>query len=266
MHDFRFADDVPVAWTYHRGTARWLFNASAGGESPALVPGRENGGLAWTPLPPAELPDVPLADALRARVSCRRFLADPVGLDQLACVLRASYGSETRSGEVMQDRPAPSGGGLYPLEATLLVRAVDGLEPGVYHYVPAANGLEQVQAIDLPRAFLTYLFMGQPWVAEAAVICVLSFVGARSLTKYGDRGYRYALIEAGHTMQNLNLAAAACGLGSVDLGGFYDDELAVLAGLDVEREIPLYCCAIGRPDAHPDDRMDVRALDRGQAP
>jgi len=123
-----------------------------------------------------------------------------------------------------------------------------------------------VQAIDLPRAFLTYLFMGQPWVAEAAVICVLSFVGARSLTKYGDRGYRYALIEAGHTMQNLNLAAAACGLGSVDLGGFYDDELAVLAGLDVEREIPLYCCAIGRPDANPDDRMDVRALDRGQAP
>lgn len=93
--------------------------------------------------------------------------------------------------------------------------------------------------------------MGQPWVAEAAVITVLSFAGGRSLTKYGDRGYRYALLEAGHTMQNLNLAVSALGLGCVNLGGFYDDELAVLAGIDVEREVPLYCCAI-------DDRMPRR--------
>lgn len=266
MHDFRFADDVPVAWTYHRGTARWLFNASAGGDSPPVLPGRENGALPWTPLPPAELPQLPLADALRARVSCRRFRTEPIGLAQVAAVLRASYGIETRSGTVMQDRPPPSGGGLYPLEVTLLVRAVETLVPGIYHYVPSADGLEQVQALDLPRPFLTYLFMGQPWVAEAAVVCVLSFAGGRSLTKYGDRGYRYALIEAGHTMQNLNLAAAACGLGSVDLGGFYDDELAVLAGIDIEREIPLYCCALGAPDADPQDRMAVRALDRGQTP
>lgn len=263
MRDFSFAEDVPAAWTYHRSTARWLFNASSGAESPPVVPGREDGALPWTPLPDGPALGVPLDEALRGRVSCRRFLAEPVALAALASLLRAGYGVDGRSGPVMQDRPVPSGGGLYPLEITLLVRAVTGLQPGVHHYVPAADGLEQIRAIDLPSAFLTYLFMGQPWVAEAALVAVISFVGERSLTKYGDRGYRYALLEAGHLMQNVNLAASGLGLGCVNLGGFYDDELAALAGIDIQREFPLYCSAIGLPDAEASDRMAIRALERG---
>lgn len=291
MRDFTFADDTPAAWTYHRSTARWLFNASSGGESPPVVPGREDGSLPWTPLPPSAwpppglpqaglppatlpqnglretgLPEIGLRDVLRARVSCRRFRADAVSLPALSTLLSAGYGTESRSGPVLQDRPVPSGGGLYPLELSLLVRAVDGLAPGVYHYVPAARGLELVRAVELPRAFVTYLFMGQPWVAEAALVGVISFAGGRSLTKYGDRGYRYALLEAGHVMQNLNLAVAALGLGAVNLGGFYDDELATLIGIDIEQEIPLYCTAIGVPDADASDRMAMRALERGTSP
>lgn len=266
MRDFAFADDTPAAWSYHRSTARWLFNASSGGESPPVVPGREDGSLPWTPLPADAPLDLRLDEALRARVSCRRFRPDPVPLDRLGRLLSAGYGVAQRSGPVMQDRPVPSGGGLYPLELSLLVRAVDGLEPGVYHYVPAAHGLEQVRAVELPQVFLGYLFMGQPWVAEAALIVVISFAGGRSLPKYGDRGYRYALLEAGHLMQNLNLAAAGLGLGVVNLGGFYDDELASLAGIDIEQEIPLYCAALGVPDAEASDRMGMRALERGSSP
>ncbi|MFT4217416.1 MAG: SagB/ThcOx family dehydrogenase [Micropruina sp.] len=266
MRDFAFADDTPAAWTYHRATARWLFNASSGGESPPVVPGREDGGLPWTPLPAPMGLDIGLADAMRARVSCRRFRVDAVPLGTLSTLLAAGYGIENRSGPIMLDRPVPSGGGLYPLEITLLVRAVDGIAAGVHHYVPASHGLELVRAVELPPAFLTYLFMGQPWVAEAALICVLSFAGGRSLSKYGDRGYRYGLFEAGHLMQNLNLAAAGLGLGAVNLGGFYDDELATLAGVDIEREIPLYCSAIGLPDATASDRMGMRALERGTSP
>ena len=110
MPDFRFAAGVPVAWTYHRGTARWLFNASAGSGSPAREAPPENGGLAWTPLPPAELPDVPLADALRARVSCRRFLADPVGLDLAVWTVSAAHlALRRRRGLTIDGAPAPGG-------------------------------------------------------------------------------------------------------------------------------------------------------------
>ena len=266
MRDFTFADDTPSAWSYHRSTARWLFNAASGGKSPPVVPGREDGALAWTPLPAGPALGVRLDEALDGRVSCRRFRTDAVPLEKLSALLGSGYGVGRRSGPAMQDRPVPSGGGLYPLELSLLVRAVRGLDAGVYHYVPAAHGLELVRAVELPPAFLAYLFMGQPWVAEAALVCVISFAGGRSLPKYGDRGYRYALIEAGHVMQNLNLAAFGLGLGCVNLGGFYDDELATLAGIDIEHEIPLYCGAIGVPDAEASDRMGMRALERGTTP
>jgi len=69
------------------------------------------------------------------------------------------------------------------------------------------------------------------------------------MKKYGDRGYRYILLEAGHVMQNLNLACTSLGLGSCNIGGFFDDELAGLLGLPVAQEAVLYAVAIGMPAA-----------------
>ena len=75
----------------------------------------------------------------------------------------------------------------------------------------------------------------------------LTAVVARSLHKYADRGYRLILLEAGHVGQNLNLACAALGCGSVNLGGFLDADLETLLGLDSAVEVPIYAVAIGRP-------------------
>lgn len=256
-------DHEMQAWTFHRSTARWRFNA-AGGQSPPPSPGREHPLSGWTPLPAPAVSATTLAAAISDRVSCRAFEPDPVSLTHAATILHGAYGVLGRSrGLTMEqvDRPIPSGGGLYPLECTLLVRAVSGLSPGVHHFVPAAGGLEQLRDGVLPQPFLTYLFMGQPWVADAALVLVVSAVTGRSMVKYGDRGYRYVLLEAGHLVQNVNLVAAALGLGSVNIGGFYDDELAALIRVDAEIEVPLYATAVGWP-VHPGDRMRMRAPDR----
>src|SRR6266511_2685586 len=130
------------------------------------------------------------------------------------------------------DRAVPSAGALYPLELSVLVRAVDGLPAGTYHYVPAADGLERVRDDAVPPPVVSHVFMDQPWAAGAAVVLVLSAVCRRSLVKYGDRGYRYLLLEAGHVAQNVVLAASGLGLGAVNLGGFFDDELSDLLGID----------------------------------
>jgi len=62
-------------------------------------------------------------------------------------------------------------------------------------------------------------------------------------------------------MQNINLACSALGLGSVNIGGFYDDELAGLIRVDPEQEFPVYASAIGRPTSSAQgDRMKQRAL------
>jgi SagB-type dehydrogenase family enzyme len=260
-----FRAGQPLAWTFHRGTARWMFNTPEVATGYPLA-GREHPGAPWRPLPPGVEPGMTLADAIEQRVSCRAFRDAPVTLDVVATLLRAGYGVLGRrdgGGISMVERAVPSAGGLYPLELSLLVRAIDGIPPGVHHYVPHADGLEELRPGALPAPLVSYLFMGQEWAVRAAFVVIASAVTGRSLVKYGDRGYRYLLFEAGHLMQNLNLTATALGLGAVNLGGFFDDELAGLLCLDVETEVPLYAAAIGLPSAT--DRMDRRAILDGLA-
>jgi SagB-type dehydrogenase family enzyme len=245
-----FRDEQPLAWLYHRNTCRWIFNTlESGDEVHAPQPPKEHPEAPSVALPRL-LPDDDLGVLLGDRATCRAFSESAPSLGALAVVLHSAYGvvdmSELGPLE-FPDRPAPSGGGLYPLELYVIVRAIDGLDPGVYHYFPIGTLLEQLRDAEVPRQLLTYLFMGQFYAADAAAIIVTTAVPSRSLGKYGDRGYRYLLLEAGHVAQNINLAAASCGLGACNLGGFFDDELAGLLRLDVEEEMPLYATAIGIP-------------------
>ena len=67
----------------------------------------------------------------------------------------------------------------------------------------------------------------------------------RSRFKYGERGYRFALLEAGHAAQNMLLAATALALAALPLGGFYDRRLDELVGADGLDEATLYAIALG---------------------
>ncbi|CAN5287299.1 hypothetical protein BH20GEM2_BH20GEM2_20440 [soil metagenome] len=244
-----FRDDHPVAWTFHRNSTPSTAGYPGARDRPPLAPYKEYLGSPLEMLPPARLPGTPLAAALAARSSCRRFAPEPPGGEALSTILHAAYAIRGRSSLFDQEffeRPVPSAGGLFPLEVYLFAGRVEGLAPATYHYHVALHALERIgEAVS--GADLARLFLGQPYVGDAAAVLVLTAVVERSLWKYRDRGYRYLLIEAGHVAQNVNLMAAALGLGAVDLGGFFDAELAELLGLDSEEEIPLYGIAVGNP-------------------
>jgi SagB-type dehydrogenase family enzyme len=196
-------------------------------------------------LGPSEPLTMPIGDALCRRRSLRTFAETPLSLAALAAVLRAGYGvtGTLQAGEAAQAvRAAPSGGALYPLELTVAARRVGGLEPGLYHFDPLDDALEQLRAGAVPIAAMTPFAEA---AAGAAAVLVLSAVFWRSRFKYGLRGYRFVLLEAGHVAQNVLLAAAALELGAVPLGGFYDrrvDELLEANGVD---ESALYLICIG---------------------
>jgi SagB-type dehydrogenase family enzyme len=246
-----FRDKYPLAWMFHKNTGRWAFNLQAGPEAPSEEAHyKEYYSAPFVRLPEPRFPPTTLEASLSERLSCRRFGSAPLSSLQLATLLKAAYGiggSLSLGDQEFLERPVPSGGGLYPLELYPLVRRVADIEPGIYHYAALPHGLEQLSAVDLPVKFLSDLFLGQPYAAEAPVIVVLAALVGRSLWKYGDRGYRYVLLEAGHVAQNLNLMASGMDLGSLNLGGFFDSELAGLLGLDLEEEVPLYGVAIGIP-------------------
>jgi SagB-type dehydrogenase family enzyme len=201
---------------------RWPFNWLEPPEDTCSEPAfKEYFGVPALPLPEAVLPKISLQGAIAARLSCRRFMGAPLTMLQLATVLKCAYGvqGKTLSGDMeLLERPVPSGGGLYPLELYALVQNVEGVEPGIYHYAALHHMLEQVQPVRLSKPAVSRLFMDQPYITGAAVIVVLVAVVERCLWKYGDRGYRYILFEAGHVAQNVNLVSSALELGSLNLG------------------------------------------------
>ena len=70
---------------------------------------------------------------------------------------------------------------------------------------------------------------------------------SRSKWKYKQRAYRYVYLDCGHIAQNLALSASSLGLGSCQIGAFYDDELNDLIELDGKEESVIYLSAVGYP-------------------
>ena len=78
-----------------------------------------------------------------------------------------------------------------------------------------------------------------------ALFLVITGSLRKTCAKYGDRGYRFALLEAGHLAQNLMLLGEALHLKSVALGAFFDRALADFLHLDFLDEKPLYILGLG---------------------
>jgi SagB-type dehydrogenase family enzyme len=86
--------------------------------------------------------------------------------------------------------------------------------------------------------------LGQMWMAGASVMFVITAEYRRITGRYGDRGIRYAQIEAGHVGQNLFLQAEALGLGAGIVGAFNDTEVVKVMGIPHEHE-PLLIMPVG---------------------
>ncbi|MGH3921574.1 MAG: SagB/ThcOx family dehydrogenase [Pseudonocardiaceae bacterium] len=228
------------AWSFHYATSYhpWLTVSSA----PAGTVPKD---LLQLPLPQAL--NTSLGAAIATRASCRRFSGMPLTLEEVSTLLHAGYGVQghvTVADFEFEGRPVPSAGARYPLELHMIVWSVAGLERGTYRYLPSDHSLERTGG-SVPQESVSNLFLGQPYLAGTSAVIVLAATFQRTLARYGDRGYRYILFEAGHIAQNLNLATSALGLGSLNLGGFLDQEVA--QALYVTEQVPLYGVALGRP-------------------
>jgi SagB-type dehydrogenase family enzyme len=188
-----------------------------------------------------------LDDALLHRWSARRFGGGSVTLGDLGAVLRRAQ-SVTRDNVGTEFprpfRSTPSGGALYPLELYVWARSVDDLEPGLYHYDPEVHDLDDLGPIELAETFVQ-----QELVASAAAVVLVGAVFFRSVFKYGERGYRFVLLEAGHVVQNALLALHARGLAGVPVGGYFDREVDRALGLDGLHESVVYSLMLGTPES-----------------
>lgn len=190
------------------------------------------------PLPMPDEPKMGLGQALGKRCSFRDFTGKKVPLTKMSTLLYYGMGMKGKKGQ----RFYPSAGGLYPVEAYILSLHTP-LSPGLYHYYVRSHLLEEL--ITLPT-FDTGSYFAQSWIQNAAFVIILTASIKRGMQKYGERAYRYMMIEAGHIGQTVSLIAPALRLSACAIGGFYDDRLNRLIDLEEGDEEAIYCMAVGR--------------------
>ncbi|MGL5512674.1 MAG: nitroreductase family protein, partial [Sporomusa sp.] len=64
--------------------------------------------------------------------------------------------------------------------------------------------------------------------------------------RYGQRGYRYLHLDAGHTCQNLYLAAEAVDSGVCAIAAFDDDCLNKALAIDGDNQFAVYVATVGK--------------------
>jgi len=211
------------------------------GEAIPLAPGDRNG---------------PLFEALATRHTSRGFDREaPLAAAELSTVLRYVWGCHgtARLGDdlVVLKKTSPSGGSLHPIEVYPLVRAVEGIEPGLYHYSVESHGLEPVERMGAAEAeALGNAFLGGQWYfASAAVLFVMAARFDRSFWKYRDhdKAYTAILLDAGHLSQTFYLVCQELGLGAFVAGAINDATIDDRLGLPVFDEGALAVCGCGRP-------------------
>ena len=158
-----------------------------------------------------------------------------------------------QDGAIAPLRSTPSAGGLFPLEIYAVTRDVEGLPDGIHHYAVRTHSLETIgrtSFIDAQSSFVAV----EPFLRSANVIVLIAAIFDRTQKKYGPRGYRYILFEAGHAAQNLCLLATERGLGSLCIGGFLDAKLNRVLGFDGVHEAVLYGVGLGYPEQTADSQ------------
>jgi SagB-type dehydrogenase family enzyme len=195
-----------------------------------------------------ELPKsiLPITEVLKWRRSLRSFSPKPVLMNELSFLLWASTGTQ-RKERGHDFRTAPSAGALYPIETYLVVNNVEGLEKGLYHYNVREHALEELRLGDLSEE-VAHAALEQGMCAEAPVVLIWTAVFQRSKWKYGQRAYRYVYLDAGHIAQNLALSATSVGMGTCQIGAFFDDEVNRVVGVDGKEESATYLSVAGHPE------------------
>lgn len=180
-----------------------------------------------------------IEDALKKRRSIRSYKNIPLTLQEVAQLLWSAQGITSKNGF----RTVPSAGALYPLEIYLVAGNIENLSPGIYHYIPLKHRLQKLKEGDA-RIQLANAAMGQDPVKFGAADIVITAVFSRTTKKYGNRGTRFVLMEAGHAAQNIYLEAVSLNLGTVSIGAFDDNQIKNI--LNLKEEEPLYILPIGK--------------------
>ncbi len=192
-----------------------------------------------------EIYDLKLTSAILNRKSHRNFTDESLSLMELSFLLWATQGIRLYAG-AYAFRQVPSAGCRHTLETYLTIFNVDGVDEGVYRYLPLTHELLLEFKTDNLKEKMIEATFHQNFAGESAVTFIWSTIPYRMEWRYGLDSHKVIALDAGHAGENLYLAVEAIRCGTCAIGAYDQEYLDELLRLDGEDEFAIYLFPVGK--------------------
>ena len=190
--------------------------------------------------------DKELREVIENRRSIRSYSNKPLSIDELSYLLWCVYGVKEVVSGYNTLRTVPSAGARHAFEIYLLVNNVDNLSKGIYRFIATKHKLVEILKATNIANDISNACLGQEFIKSSAVTIFWVAVPYRMNWRYSERGYRYLLLDAGHSCQNLYLGAESIDCGVCAIAAFSDDDLNRVLDFDGEEQFVIYLATVGK--------------------
>jgi SagB-type dehydrogenase family enzyme len=193
-----------------------------------------------------QMPAMTVRTAIEKRQTLRRYAPQALSTEELSFLLWCTQGVKQVTPRPVTLRTVPSAGARHAFETYLLVNRTDSVNPGLYRYIALQHSLLELNLSPQIVDEVTHACFDQEMIRTSAVTFIWVAVVERMSWRYGERGYRYLHLDAGHVCQNLYLAAENIDCGVCAIAAYNDDQLNDALGLDGEKMFAIYLGSVGK--------------------
>lgn len=187
-----------------------------------------------------------LTEAIHDRKSHRHFKDQPLTIGELSFLLWATQGIRRQVDAATAMRTVPSAGARHAFETYLCIFNVEGVQEGIFRYLPLEHQLLFIGERPDLRSSLIHASFNQFFSGSSAVTFIWSAIPYRMEWRYDLAAHKVILLDAGHVCQNLYLACEAIGAGTCAIAAYDQELIDDLIGLDGNDEFVIYMAPVGK--------------------
>ena len=184
-------------------------------------------------------------EAIGGRCSRRAYSPEALSAAELSYLLWATQGVKRLAGNRVY-RTTPSAGARQALDTYLYIDRVEGIDSGLYRYLPLDHALCPLPPVPEQSQSLIDGCWDQRFVGNAAAVFIWTVIPYRTEWRYSIASHKVIAIDAGHVCQNLYLASEAVGAGTCAVAAYDQSKMDALIGVDGSDEFVIYVAPVGK--------------------
>ncbi len=193
-----------------------------------------------------DMTKISVLEAIKSRETRRKYKSqDPLTLKELSYLLYSTQGVRRKHNDIVY-RTVPSAGNRHPFDTYVISLNIEGLEKGIYRYLPLSHSLVFHKKVDELEEKIDVACNNQIFVSKGVAVFVWVGVPYRTEWRYMNFSHKSILLDAGHICQNLYLASESIGYGTCAIGSYDQELMDNLLGIDGEDEFTIYLAPVGK--------------------